>query len=1101
MVLTQFQKSILKTIRAHPGIRASKIASLLKFDRKAVNRELYSSLNQLCYQDSSYCWFLKEQKESQDSSASDYPDFSTDKLLEHICEYYLNCLSLEESNGVSAYQTSKYSLDYTELNSISLKTINPETKKLISKVTRSRNLTAHIGYPVLLEKFHSRRTNQDYYKVAPVFLFSVDLRGGSAEIASLPYINMEVIKHYSVKDINQQVYDLVELESELGLNAPDADIDLDELAARLQTLRTWEWKDDLNPDTITTDPSLSSLTDEGIYNRAIFIVSEKSPYTEGLESELSKLSKISEDEYRDTALYQWIHHEASESSLPEEDVPLLEVLPTNSEQEQAIRHAFHDKLTIVTGPPGTGKSQVVTNLLINAAWKKESTLFTSKNNKAVDVVETRVNSIGRQPIMLRIGGTQYAYHLAELISSLLSYQADQNDQEEYKFYLSQYEEKVEAYKNAKKKTATIIDLRNRTDHLEQKACSLRKDYEKCFNKISAEDTHNCERAFNKYQAAYRDWYETRHSIPGRIFWFLIGKEKTSILEKSLSSINTCLQKYGYTPPALDSASLTEDAHAKICKIVPQFLESVKIIGEYRSALQELLAEPQLENIDREILTIKSDLAEIAGKLWNKWLVARPLNMDSQCRSEMSDYVASIRLIGNVDISEYPSIRKQFKKLQQEMTQFLPCWAVTSLSAKGRIPFEPGIFDLVIIDEASQCDIASALPMLYRAKRAVIIGDPKQLSHISTISKKQDISLLQKYDLENQLSWSYSVSSLYNLASSLVNPNQIIKLRDHHRSYGDIIEFSNQEFYDGTLRVATNYDKLKFPKNVKPGIRWIDAKGKTVRPPSGSAYNEAEVRGIVDELKHLVLDNQYSGTIGVVTPFRAQAEKVNKAIEAIPELKKELAKNDFLADTVHKFQGDERDVMFFSPVISNGVSPGALEFLKSTGNLFNVAVTRARAVLIVVGNADYCSSCEVKYIKDFVSYVNQLATKKSKEVQVELEEYPTSHDYPKVANPEQVSDWERLLYTALYDQGIKTIPQYPVEKYKLDLAIVQGKRKLDIEVDGERYHRDWNGELCYRDQLRNQRLFELGWDVKRFWVYQIRDDLQSCIDEIKNWCEK
>ena len=61
--------------------------------------------------------------------------------------------------------------------------------------------------------------------------------------------------------------------------------------------------------------------------------------------------------------------------------------------------------------------------------------------------------------------------------------------------------------------------------------------------------------------------------------------------------------------------------------------------------------------------------------------------------------------------------------------------------------------------------------------------------------------------------------------------------------------------------------------------------------------------------------------------------------------------------------------------------------------------------------------------------------------------------------------------------------------------------LDIEVDGEMYHKDWNGELSYRDQLRNQRMFELGWDVRRFWVYQIRDDLQGCIESIKRWCMK
>ena len=111
-------------------------------------------------------------------------------------------------------------------------------------------------------------------------------------------------------------------------------------------------------------------------------------------------------------------------------------------------------------------------------------------------------------------------------------------------------------------------------------------------------------------------------------------------------------------------------------------------------------------------------------------------------------------------------------------------------------------------------------MLYRAKRAVIIGDPKQLSHISTLSKKQDLSLLQKYEVN--MGWSYSANSLYAMASGLTSPDQIVQLRDHHRSFGDIIEFSNEEFYDGRLRVATNYDRLRCPRNVEAGIRWLYA---------------------------------------------------------------------------------------------------------------------------------------------------------------------------------------------------------------------------------------------------------------------------------------
>ena len=144
-----------------------------------------------------------------------------------------------------------------------------------------------------------------------------------------------------------------------------------------------------------------------------------------------------------------------------------------------------------------------------------------------------------------------------------------------------------------------------------------------------------------------------------------------------------------------------------------------------------------------------------------------------------------------------------------MAKILPCWAVTSLSARGRLPFEPGFFDLVVIDEASQCDIASALPLLYRAKRAVIIGDPLQLKHVSTVAPQQDRLMLAAHGLaEGRAAWAYSVNSLFDLARSLCRHEDIVNLRDHHRSHRDIISFSNQHFYRGGLRIATDHDSLE-----------------------------------------------------------------------------------------------------------------------------------------------------------------------------------------------------------------------------------------------------------------------------------------------------
>jgi len=89
---------------------------------------------------------------------------------------------------------------------------------------------------------------------------------------------------------------------------------------------------------------------------------------------------------------------------------------------------------------------------------------------------------------------------------------------------------------------------------------------------------------------------------------------------------------------------------------------------------------------------------------------------------------------------------------------------------------------------------------------------------------------------------------------------------------------------------------------------------------------------------------------------------------------------------------------------------------------------------------------------------------------------------------------------LWEAGIRTIPQYAEEKFLLDFGLLESGRKLNIEVDGERYHRAWNGELLRRDQLRNMRLIELGWDVMRFWVYQLRDEMPACVQRVSAWAD-
>jgi very-short-patch-repair endonuclease len=526
------------------------------------------------------------------------------------------------------------------------------------------------------------------------------------------------------------------------------------------------------------------------------------------------------------------------------------------------------------------------------------------------------------------------------------------------------------------------------------------------------------------------------------------------------------------------------------------------IQAYWEALTKLRQIPSLERLTERQIELSDRLTANSERLWQAWVNLQPARLSREDRQGLSQYASILQMILAADSSRQTVSRTtltQYYQLFPKISHLLPCWAVTSLSARGRVPFEANTFDLLVVDEASQCDIASALPLLYRARRCVIIGDPKQLRHISAVSADKDQRLQEKHNiLDGFAAWSYSTSSLFNLASGLVEHQNIITLRDHHRSHADIIGFSNKHFYEGKLRVATRYDRLSRPYHNGPAVRWSDVRGEVRRPPTGGAVNEREACAVIEHLADLIVHRGYKGSVGVVTPFRAQANRIQELVRRDNDLTEALVQADFIASTAHQFQGDERDAIFFSPTVAAGIILGSISFLKSNGNLFNVAITRARALLHVIGDHNAALNSGVDYLANFAGYVSTLGehgTLKAERVANDL-----GPDYPSVDKPELVSEWEGVLYRALYEAGIRPIPQHRVEQYALDFAIIVGDRRLNVEVDGERYHKDWTGELCRRDQIRNQRMIELGWEVKRFWVYKVRDQLDECVAWVANWVE-
>lgn len=1103
---------ILNHLASNPGLKGSQIASALGAERREVNRCLHGPLMGRVRQDSTYRWYLAGASAPQ--LQSEAPEHQSE--LTDLCRYYLECLACDADQGASVFAASRFGdPDYVQLPAYpglddQFDWTHAEgVGALLGRARQQKaKVAAYIGYPVRLR--HHRTQRWEGYFVEPVTLLAVDLDGGSGRASlndDLPFFNFKFLRTVAAGGAVQVLEEAAQLATDLGLNNPREDQpEADELFERLRTIRPdWDWREPLDPARTIGDRSLAELDQPGIYNRAIVVLAERPNYTRGLETELKDLGAQPKERWRPTALGHWLTGEPA--PVPEREgganVPntLIEVLPMNSEQREAVRRALTEPLTVVTGPPGTGKSQVVTNLLINAAWRGQHVLFASKNNKAVDVVESRVNGLGNRPVLLRLGANEYQQRLAQYMSTLLAGRITADDKVNYAEGLERHNEISEQLNRIDVEIQATMEARNHVDQLERSVEAHRDTLgEKLFRAIGKNPPNLDREAVKALRAAVDGSDPANRSAPIRATWPLWRKAALKRLGKAGTSVQRTAEALHLTLPVAPASDTDVPTWRAFVETLESRIAAAIEACAYHKALDALRSRASLEELAAQRRKLTEKLAANSGRLWRDYVNLTPSRLSATDRKNVGDFTAVLNLLLQARArNENPprNVSSRYRQLLQEVSKLFTCWAVTSLSAKGRVPFEPATFDLLVIDEASQCDIASALPLLYRARRAVIIGDPQQLRHISSVSAVKEQQLQEKYSIiEKRAAWMYSVSSLFDLAASLAGPEDLVSLRDHHRSHADIIGFSNEFFYAGNLRIATRYTNLKRPSNSGPGIEWLDVRGRAVRPGNGGALNEDEARAVIDWLRELLLVRGYRGTVGVVSPFRAQVNRIEELLQADSALSRAAVEAECLVDTVHKFQGDERDIIVFSPVVAEGISAGALSFLRYNGNLFNVAVTRARGLLQVIGDMAAAGTSGIEYLEEFARYVQNLQNER----RVTEESVPGDFgpEYPVVAHPERVSDWERIFYRALYAAGIRPIPQYNVEQYALDFALFVNGRRLDIEVDGERYHRSWTGELCIKDQLRNQRLMELGWEVKRFWVYEIRDRMDECVAAIEAW---
>ncbi|TRY87279.1 hypothetical protein DNTS_028207 [Danionella cerebrum] len=277
--------------------------------------------------------------------------------------------------------------------------------------------------------------------------------------------------------------------------------------------------------------------------------------------------------------------------------------------------------------------------------------------------------------------------------------------------------------------------------------------------------------------------------------------------------------------------------------------------------------------------------------------------------------------------------------------------ICTLFTAGRLVtagFPVGHFSYVFVDEAGhakepECIIAIAELLNPKTGQLVLTGDPKQLGPILSspfaIKYGLDLSLLERLVTHNKL---------YQKGKEGYNNRYITKLLENYRSHPSILKVSNDMFYDGELKASYNVD---FPV-IFEGVLGKHSKEQN----SPSIFNAAEIEVIISYLKKLLLIRPNKGTgklspkdIGIIAPYRKQVEKTRKAIKIDRDLKSLMGIEELKVGSVEEFQGQERKVIIVSTV-RGGILDESFNigFLKNEKR-FNVAITRAKALLIVVGN--------------------------------------------------------------------------------------------------------------------------------------------------------
>ncbi|RIQ30117.1 DEAD/DEAH box helicase, partial [Jiangella rhizosphaerae] len=584
----------------------------------------------------------------------------------------------------------------------------------------------------------------------------------------------------------------------------------------------------------------------------------------------------------------------------------------NESQEAVLTAAMSRPLTVVTAPPGTGKDDLIVDVVATAVAAGQKVLVASADDAALQRLADRCGTLATG-LLIKTGDAQARAEEKQIVRELLRSIKDES--------------------RGRTRGAVAADLAAAQAQVRawRDRLAERNDLETLLRKTTAARAAAAERLGVPVDVLAAAW---RGDDAGLADW--IDRARTLTETHLMGGLRRRNLVLAFVRAIADAGADADAAREPLLDPVA-----------YDSLLLFARAEERLREDRREVLAVSDDALDLEGRELSARVAELSAELLAVVVAEQTG-TARERLEAR-RIALEPGGRNR-RASHRELLSHLGGWAVTPQDA-GQLALEPGMFDLVVIDDAHHCPVAAALPLLFRGRRALIVGDPRQRLRPPALSDhrlrraRRGAGLSAGFLAERRLS--FRGDSVFDAA--LPNVEEPLLLDEHDGAHPGIARIVDEHFYEGRLTVVTDVGSLPRAHDAETGdatlLLWEDVTGTPERGSNGGSWrNQAEIDRVVWAVKELRDQLPDGATIAVATPFRAQAEELRSLFRFEPVPVACVADGD-PADC---------DAVVLSLVAGDGMPEQTVRWAQGQTALWSAALGRTRAHVVTVGQHGFWS---------------------------------------------------------------------------------------------------------------------------------------------------